>query len=449
MSDTEILRPSPSGSIQETPGYPGDFIPSDEMDTEPTGSMDARPFDEAAMVDIAIPVYNEEEVLEVSIRRLRTYLDMSFPFAASIVIVDNASTDRTWEIASELCGELRGVDAIHLEQKGKGRAVRTAWIASQAPIVAYMDADLSTGLDGLLPLVATLLSGHSHIAIGSRIASGSRVLRGAKREFISRTYNLVLRIALHCRFSDAQCGFKAMRRDVVAPLLSQVEDNAWFFDTELLVQAERYGLRIHEIPVDWIDDPNSRVNIGGTVWEDIRGVWRMARRRSGGKRAVAQDIEDGEASAFEYHGELTRYAGVGAFSTIAYLTLFFLLQNSLGMFGANVVAATLTSVANTISHLFVTFRSRSAGRARYAVVAGMCSLAVAIGITSAALAVMYLLGRTSSAGELIAILAGMLAASCVRFVLLRDWAFRTHARTLRSTSAGIQSTEGNGIPRAA
>jgi putative flippase GtrA len=231
--------------------------------------------------------------------------------------------------------------------------------------------------------------------------------------------------------------------------LSQVEDNAWFFDTELLVQAERHGLRIHEIPVDWIDDPNSRVNIGGTVWEDIRGVWRMARRRSGGKRAVAQDIEDGEASAFEYHGELTRYAGVGAFSTIAYVTLFFLLQNSLGMFGANVVAATLTSVANTISHLFVTFRSRSAGRARYAVVAGMCSLAVAIGITSAALAVMYLLGRTSSAGELIAILAGMLAASCVRFVLLRDWAFRTHARTLRSTSAGIQSTEGNGIPRAA
>ena len=140
-----------------------------------------------ALVEIAIPVYNEESVLESSIRRLRSYLDRTFPFSASIVIVDNASVDRTWEVASRLCDELTGVKAIHLDQKGRGRAIRTAWTASSSQVVVYMDVDLSTDLDGLLPLVAPLLSGHSQVAIGSRIASGSRVLRGGKREFISRT----------------------------------------------------------------------------------------------------------------------------------------------------------------------------------------------------------------------------------------------------------------------
>jgi putative flippase GtrA len=450
MSDTELLPASIPGSAQETPGYPRDSSVPAELGREPIDSADPGSHEEFPLVDIAIPVYNEEEVLESSIRRLRDYLDQSFPFTAAIVIVDNASTDRTWEIASKLCNELPGVHAIHLDQKGKGRAVRTAWTSSQAPIVAYMDADLSTGLDGLLPLVATLLSGHSQLAIGTRTASGSRVLRSAKREFISQTYNLILRIALHCRFSDAQCGFKAMRRDALDPLLSRVEDDAWFFDTELLVQAERNGLRIHEVPVDWIDDPDSRVNIGGTMWQDICGVWRMVRQRSVAKRAVVQGTEEGRASAFDYHSELTRYASVGLFSTIAHVALFFLLQGSLGMFGANVVAATATSVTNTIGHLLFTFRSRSAGRARYAIVASVCSLAVAIGFTSAALAATSLPGHISSAGEVIAIVAGMVAASCVRFVLLREWAFRNHARTLRSRSAGtVSAGDPVGVPRAA
>jgi len=450
MSDTELLPASTPVSARQTPGYLGDTTVSDELAGEPINSADPGSREEVPLVEIAIPVYNEEGVLESSIRRLRDYLDESFPFTASVVIVDNASTDGTWKVASELCDELGGVHAIHLEQKGKGRAVRTAWASSHSPIVAYMDADLSTGLDGLLPLVATLLSGHSQLAIGTRTARGSRVLRGAKREFISRTYNLILRIALHCRFSDAQCGFKAMRKDASDPLLSQVEDDAWFFDTELLVRAERNGLRIHEVPVDWIDDPDSRVNIGGTMWQDIRGVWRMVGQRSAAKRASVQRSEESWPSAFDYHGELTRYASVGLFSTVAHVALFFLLQGSLGMFGANVVAATATSVTNTIGHLLFTFRSRSAGRARYAVAASVCSLLVAIGFTSAALAAVYLLGHISSAAELIAIVAGMVAASCVRFVLLREWAFRNHARMLRSQSAAPSGT-GNpvGVARAA
>jgi hypothetical protein len=142
-----------------------------------------------------------------------------------------------------------------------------------------MDVDLSTGLEALLPLVAPLLSGHSDLAIGSRLAAGAHVRRGVRREVISRGYNLLLRLALGVRFRDAQCGFKAVRADVARRLLPGVENRNWFFDTELLVLAERAGLRIHEVPVDWIDDPDSRVRIAATVTEDLRGVWRLLRSR--------------------------------------------------------------------------------------------------------------------------------------------------------------------------
>src|SRR5437879_7411449 len=187
----------------------------------------------APLLDIAIPVYNEERDLERSVRRLRRYLDHQFPFEARITVVDNASTDATWAIAQRLVLELRGVRAMRLEDKGRGRAIRHAWLESDAAIVAYMDVDLSTDLDALLPLVAPLISGHSDVAIGSRLVPGARVNRGPKRELISRAYNLLLHITLRVRFRDAQCGFKAIRTDVARQLLPLVEDRRWFFDTEL------------------------------------------------------------------------------------------------------------------------------------------------------------------------------------------------------------------------
>ena len=224
----------------------------------PTIDRSAR---RTATVEIVIPVHNEVAALEPSVRRLHTYLTDRFPLSWQITIADNASTDGTWTLASALVDELDGVQAVHLDQKGRGRALRTAWSASRSPVVTYMDVDLSTDLDALLPLVAPLVSGHSDVAIGSRLASGSRVVRGPRREAISRGYNLLLKMTLRSGFSDAQCGFKAMRTDVARQLLDLVEDQGWFFDTELLVLAERNGFRIHEVPVDWVDDPDSRVDV--------------------------------------------------------------------------------------------------------------------------------------------------------------------------------------------
>jgi hypothetical protein len=226
-------------------------------------------------VEIAVPVYNEEHVLAQSVRDLHDFLSSGFPFSWWITIVDNASTDRTPQIAAALASGFDGVSALRLEQKGRGRALRAAWAASSARVVAYMDVDLSTDLRALLPLVAPLLSGHSHVAIGSRLAPGSRVTRSSKREFISRSYNRLLRMTLRAQFSDAQCGFKAVRADVLPSLLPDVRDDAWFFDTELLVLAQRAGLRIHEVPVDWVEDPDSRVDIVSTASDDLRGVARL------------------------------------------------------------------------------------------------------------------------------------------------------------------------------
>ena len=229
-------------------------------------------------VEVVVPAHNEEQVLEASIRRLHSHLTREFAFSARITVADSASTDSTLEIAQRLAVELPGTRVIHLDEKGRGRALRAAWSSSRADVLAYMDVDLSTDLNALLPLVAPLLSAHSDLAVGSRLMHGARVERSFKREVISRAYNFLLRLALGSRVSDAQCGFKAGRRDAIQALLPAVENEHWFFDSELLHLAEQGRLRIHEVPVDWTEDPDSRVHLVATAIEDLRGVARLWRR---------------------------------------------------------------------------------------------------------------------------------------------------------------------------
>jgi glycosyltransferase involved in cell wall biosynthesis len=239
--------------------------------------MNDQPVPQAPVLDIAIPVYNEERVLERSLRAVHAHVRARIPFPTRLTIVDNASDDGTRLIGMRLATELEGVRFIHLAERGRGRALRSAWMSSDARVLAYMDVDLSTSLDSLGTLIAPLLSGSSDITIGSRRVPGARVSRSAERAVISRAYNLLLRSVLHTRFRDAQCGFKAIRAEVARHLLPAVRDQGWFFDTELLVVAQRDGFRIHEVPVEWIEDPDSRVNIPRTVLTDLRGVLRMRR----------------------------------------------------------------------------------------------------------------------------------------------------------------------------
>lgn len=354
---------------------------------------------EAAVLDveIVVPVYNEQDDLAPSVRRLHAYLRDTFPFRALITIADNASTDHTWEHATSLAEDLDGVRAVHLDAKGRGRALHHVWASSQATVAAYMDVDLSTDLNALLPLVAPLLSGHSDVAIGSRLSRSARVVRGPKREMISRGYNLLLRTALRARFSDAQCGFKAMRMDAARLLLPRVKDTAWFFDTELLVLAERSGMRIAEVPVDWVDDPDSRVDLWSTAVADLRGIARLLH-------------------------PAVRFAAIGLVSTIAYLALFVLLR-PLGVQVASLGALLITAVGNTAANRRITFGVRGAGHGRHQL-QGLGVFALGLALTSGAL---WLLGALASrpphAVELTVLVLANLLATALRFLVLREWVF--------------------------
>ena len=354
------------------------------------------------LVDIVVPVHNEEADLEPNVRRLHAYLTHAFPVRARITIADNASTDRTWERAVALAASLPGVRAVRLDVKGRGHALRAAWSDSDAPVVAYMDVDLSTDLAALLPLVAPLLSGHSDIAIGTRLSRHARVVRGPKRELISRAYNALLHSVLRTRFSDAQCGFKAVRADRVRLLLPQIEDNGWFFDTELLVLAERAGLRIHEVPVDWTDDPDSRVDVVATALSDLRGVARLMR------------------------GQLVRFASIGVVSTVAYLLLFLGLRGVAGAQLANAVALLVTAIANTAANRRITFGVSGRDRVVRQHAQGLLVFGLALGLTAAALAVVNAVTTPSRLVELTALIVANLAATAMRFVLLRGWVFRRY-----------------------
>jgi putative flippase GtrA len=377
-----------------------------------------------ADVDIVVPVYNEEADLEDSIRRLHRYLAERFPLTWTITIADNASRDQTWGIACRLANQLDGVRAIHLDQKGRGRALRAAWSTSPSPVLTYMDVDLSTNLDALLPLVAPLMSGHSDIAIGSRLASGARVVRGPRRELISRTYNLILKATLGNGFSDAQCGFKALRADVARALLPLIEDNGWFFDTELLVLAEHNGLRIHEVPVDWVDDPDSRVHVASTAREDLKGIWRMLRRFAAGQGSLPAGALPDTQLTPGLAGQLVRFAGIGAVTTALFALFFVVLAGPLGPLGGDIIALAVCAVLNLMANRRLTFARRDRRARRHEFVAGLAVAAVPLVVTVAALLALGAAGVTSIATELVILTCVNAAATAGRFVLLRQWVFR-------------------------
>ena len=402
----------------------------------------------APAIEIVIPVHNEEHDLEPSVRRLHDYLTAHFPLSFRITIADNASTDDTWAIACALERELSHVHATYLSEKGRGRALHAVWLASTATVVSYMDVDLSTDLAALLPLVAPLLSGHSDVAIGTRLSRSSRVVRGPKREVISRCYNMLLRTTLATRFSDAQCGFKAIRADRARELLPMVQDNGWFFDTELLVLAERSGMRIHEVPVDWIDDPDSRVDIVQTAIADLRGIVRLTRDLARGRipltpsspntqghRSRIMDADGGSLGA-----QLFRFCGVGIASTVAYIALFLLLRNAMSAAWANALALLVTAIGNTAVNRSFTFGVRGRSARLQHQLQGLAVFAVGLALSTGALAAVHDISpHAGRSVEVATLVVANLAATLLRFLLFRSWVFRRPAHPAQPITAAVPS----------
>jgi len=383
-------------------------------------------------LDIVIPVHNEERTLVTSVETVRAHLQR-LPFSSRITIANNASTDGTELLGQQLAHRHDDVRIVTLTQKGRGRALKHVWSRSDAEVLVYMDVDLSTDLNALLPLVAPLLSGHSDLAIGSRLARSSRTVRGPKRELISRSYNVLLRGALRARFSDAQCGFKAIRRDVAAQLLPIVEDDDWFFDTEMLVIAERAGLRIHEVPVDWVDDPDSRVDIVRTALADLRGIVRIGRALVRGQVPLASVATAlGRTSARSANGRLSAqllvFALIGALSTVSYALLYVLLRDPLGAQGANAASLVLTTIANTAANRRFTFGLRGPSGAVRHQLQGLVVLVCGLGLTSGTLWLLHSSGSPRHPLlEVVALTAANLFVTAMRFALMRAWIFRGRA----------------------
>ena len=379
------------------------------------------------VLDVVIPVFNEETQLADSVERVLDHLH-SMPWSFRVTIADNASTDQTALIARRLSHTHPEVTVVHLAEKGRGRALKRVWSASESDVLVYMDVDLSTDLAALLPLVAPLVSGHSDLAIGSRLSRASRVERGAKREFISRSYNLILRRALRARFSDAQCGFKAIRRSAARELLPLVEDNAWFFDTELLVVAERAGLRIHEVPVDWTDDPESSVDIVRTAIDDLKGVARLGRSLLRGTLPLREIGERlGRTSSEAGRGRLGMQVGIflviGIASTLAYALLYLGLRSTMSPWWANFAALLVTAVANTAANRRFTFGVKGPRHAMRHQVQGLVIFGVGLAVTTGALMVLELLGFTSKGVEVVVLTTANLGVTVLRFVAMKLWVF--------------------------
>ncbi len=241
-----------------------------------------------ANVDIVIPCYNEEHVLAPSVEQVLEFVDGHPEHTWRVVIADNASTDQTFAVARELEMKFPGrVQPLFIPVKGRGIALRTAWLTSPADVMCYMDVDLSTDLQHLPELIDPIANGEADLSYGSRLHRDAQTKRSVKREVLSRGYVFVLNVFARLKVSDAQCGFKGISREAARALLPLVEDNAWFFDSELLIVAQQNGFRLREVPVRWVEDPDTRVKIVSTVTEDLKGVWRL--RRGGVPRVVQPD----------------------------------------------------------------------------------------------------------------------------------------------------------------
>ena len=385
--------------------------------------------EESPLLEVVIPVHNEEVALADTVHRVTRHLD-TLPWSWQVTIADNASTDGTPLEAHRLAKEYACVRVVTLAEKGRGRALKRVWSESDAEVLVYMDVDLSTDLNALMPLVAPLLSGHSDLAIGSRLTRGSNVVRGPRRELVSRGYNVLLRSTLRARFSDAQCGFKAIRRPVAQALLPLVEDDTWFFDTELLVLAERSGMRIHEVPVDWVDDPDSRVDVLRTALDDLRGIRRLGWSLLTGRLPlVAVSAELGRARASAAAGrtgsQIAIFALIGLASTASYAVLFLLLRTVAGGQLANLLALLLTAVGNTAANRRLTFGVRGPRHRLRHQLQGLAVFAAGLTMTSGSLFLLHgLAPAPHPAVEVLVLTAANLVVTLMRFVAMRVWIFR-------------------------
>ena len=381
------------------------------------------------MVDVVIPVCNDEAALTESIQRLHGYLAASLPLTWRITIAECGSVDATWSVACELAQSLPSVRAIHVGAAGRGRALRLAWASSDAAVVAYMDVGLSTGLDALLPLVAPLISGHSEIAIGTRWARTSQVGGWRRCGAAVWSHNLICRVALHTGFSDSLYSFKAVRTEVAKLLMPMIQDQGEFFETELLVLAEHNGMRICEISVDQVGDPDIRLVTGSTFRNDVRGVWGLLRRVARGEGALATAPREPPRmrTVDTSTVRLVPFVSIGVASTLLFATLFLLLCGVVGAAAGAVTAMVSCTAINTAANRRFTFKVRGHARRFGHQLRGLVTALLPLTLDLIVIAVAFAAGVTSAVALVWILTAVNAPTSLIKLTLLRHWVFIARA----------------------
>ncbi|MCQ9389373.1 glycosyltransferase [Brevibacterium sp. 50QC2O2] len=394
-------------------------------------------------VDLVVPVYNEQAQLADTVY---TLLGLTAESAndVTIVIADNASTDRTGRIGEDLARLQQRVRYVRLDRKGRGRALNQVWSASRADVVAYTDVDLATDIRLLDPMVQVLASGTADVAIASRLLPDSNVVRGPKREVISRCYNRLLKLGLDVGYSDAQCGFKALSRRAADALLPHVSDVNWFFDTEVLTLAQWAGLRIHEFSADWTDDPDSSVDVVATAFEDLKGMARM--RRDLRRSAIPLErisAEVGRPAAVPNLGaQIMHFVDVGIVSTVTYSLGFLLLGMFLDVNLANFTALLASAVLNTALNRRHTFAARNPRGKLAHHLKGLAVFALCWLLTSAAI---QMTTGLPTVAVLVAVTVANVGATVLRFALQRLWVFAdTQRRASRPRTASHYASRSEG-----
>ena len=228
-------------------------------------------------VELIFPVLNEANSLRAQLEKVRGFVSKNLQYSFNITVVDNGSTDETKLVIKKMIKEKIVDKYIHLSERGRGRAIKTAVDKSKSEIVAYMDIDLSTDLKFLIPLIDSIYKYGYDISIGSRLSKGSKVIgRKMIREITSRSYNFIIKLFFpFSGIDDMQCGFKAFKRTRINQIINNVSNDKWFFDTEFIIMARSENLKIDQIPVVWVDDPNTSVNILTTAIEDLIGLIKL------------------------------------------------------------------------------------------------------------------------------------------------------------------------------
>lgn len=229
------------------------------------------------MILIAIPCYNEEKIIKKNILILLEFCDQNLKQDFTIIIADNNSNDQTKQIIKGL--ENEKIKYIFIPRKGKGLAIETAWQSQDSDIYVFMDADLAADLNALPELIRQIKQGYD-ICIGSRFHKLSKVKRGIIRKIFSHGYSFLFKIILNSKINDAPCGFKAINRKARQNILPQVRNKEWFFDSELLILAEKQNYKIKEIPIKWEEPKHrkSRAGITSIIREYLKMLLKTRKR---------------------------------------------------------------------------------------------------------------------------------------------------------------------------